>query len=110
MDFGNGRSRKPMCDRAMEILRRAGQIRCTGSAVVGILQVAMGEYDGFIHMRLHPWDYAAAQLVAEEAGGMASRLDGSPLGLFDGGKGVLITNSAIHQEMLSLVANKESLV
>ncbi len=54
-------------------------------------------------MSLHPWDYAAGQVIVEEAGGIATRLDGSPFKLFDGREGVLITNGAIHDEMLKLI-------
>jgi myo-inositol-1(or 4)-monophosphatase len=66
--------------------------------------VASGDAEGFLHMTLHPWDYAAAQLIAEEAGAMATRLDGSPLQVFDGKQGVLITNGAIHKNVLSLLS------
>jgi len=89
--------------RAGDVLRKAGQVRCQGAAVMGICQVASGDVDGFLHIGLEPWDFAAAQLIAEEAGAMATRLDGEPLRVFDGKRGVLISNGAIHKTLLSLI-------
>ncbi len=103
MDFGAPDERRSLLRRAADLLRKAGQIRCQGSAVVGICQVASGEADGYVHVGLHPWDYAAAQLIAEEAGAMATRLDGAPLRIFDGKKGALITNGAIHKTILDMI-------
>jgi myo-inositol-1(or 4)-monophosphatase len=65
--------------------------------------IAMGEAEAYVHLGLNPWDYAAAQLIVEEAGGMATRLDGKPLGVFDGGRGVLITNGAVHGALLKMI-------
>ncbi len=103
IDFSTMEDRRRLVRRGVEVLRKAGQIRCQGSAVVGICQVATGDVDGYLHMSLYPWDYAAAQLIAEEAGAMATRLKGEPLGVFDGKQGVLISNGAIHNAMLELI-------
>lgn len=103
IDFSVMEDRRMFMERASDIMLRAGQIRCCGAAVGGICQVASGESEAYLHMTLHPWDYAAAQLIAEEAGGMATRLDGSPLRVFDGRQGVLISNGAVHWEILSVI-------
>lgn len=75
-------------------------MRCHGSAVASIAQVATGDIDAYVHMTLSPWDFAAGLLIVEEAGGIASRHDGAPLRVFDGKKGVIISNTALHQESL----------
>jgi len=103
LDFGGVEDRTAWLDRGQEVFRAAGQLRCHGSAVVSIGQIASADLDAFVHMTLNPWDYAAAQLIVEESGGMASRLDGKPLKLFDGKQGVLISNGAIHKEILRLL-------
>lgn len=103
LDFGGMEDRAAWLERGQEIIRQSGQLRGYGSAVSAISQIASGDLDAFVHMTLNPWDYAAAQLLVEEAGGMASRLDGKPLHLFDGKLGVLISNGAIHKEMLRLI-------
>jgi len=103
VDFGGPTERRRLLRQTGELMAASGQVRCHGSAVASICQIATGDMDAFVHATLHPWDYAAAQLIVEEAGGRSSRLDGSPLELFDGRKGVLITNGALHDEMLALI-------
>ncbi len=104
IDFSSMENRRSLLRRASDIMRKAGRVRSQGSAVVGICQVATGDVDAYLHMGLHPWDYAAAQLIAEEAGALATRLDGKTLRLFDNKKGVLISNGAIHKSALSLLS------
>ena len=103
IDFGVPEERRSLIKHAGDIIRQVGQVRCQGAAVMGICQVASGDVDGFLHIGLEPWDFAAAQLIAEEAGAVATRLDGHPLRVFDGKRGVLITNGAIHKGMLALI-------
>lgn len=105
IDFSGIEDRALFINRALEVLKKVGQVRCQGSAAVGICQVATGDVDGYLHMSLSPWDYAAAQLIAEEAGGFSTRLDGAPLRLFDGKEGVLITNGALHKATLALITS-----
>lgn len=103
LDFGGVEDRGAWLERGKELINQGGQLRCHGSAVAALAQVASGDLDAFVHMTLNPWDYAAGMLVVEEAGGMCSRLDGKPLRLFDGKGGVLISNGAIHKEILRLI-------
>jgi myo-inositol-1(or 4)-monophosphatase len=57
---------------ALEWIGRAGQecrtIRAIGSAALGLCYLAAGRLDVYFHTALFPWDGAAAQLIAEEAG------------------------------------------
>ena len=105
IDFSGAEDKKAFLSRATGVIRQTGQIRCQGSAVGGICQIATGDVDGYLHMFLKPWDYAAAQLIAEEAGAVATRLDGSPLRVFDGRDGVLISNGAVHEALLGCVTH-----
>jgi myo-inositol-1(or 4)-monophosphatase len=45
------------------------------------------------------WDYAAALTILNEAGGKATRWDGSPLDHTHSGT-ILVTNGLLHDEML----------
>lgn len=101
VDFSSAKNRRSILRRGAKLIREAAQLRSHGSAVVAICQVATGDSDAYIHPGLHPWDYAAAQLIAEEAGALATRLDGSPLRVFDKKKGVLISNGALHETLLN---------
>jgi myo-inositol-1(or 4)-monophosphatase len=83
--------------RQFAAVRRAGAgIRRCGAAAVDLCYLADGRYEGFWEGFLSPWDYAAGWLVAEEAGGVARRLDGGPLGLEAGS--LLVAN---HPDTLS---------
>ncbi|NLN93523.1 MAG: inositol monophosphatase [Candidatus Hydrogenedens sp.] len=100
IDFSSAKNRRSILRRGRKIMREVAKLRSHGSAVVAICQVATGDSDAYIHPGLHPWDFAAAQLIAEEAGALATRLNGEPLRVFDKKKGVLISNGALHQTLL----------
>jgi myo-inositol-1(or 4)-monophosphatase len=59
-------------------------VRRLGSAALDLAYVAAGRLDGFWERGLHAWDVAAGKVLVEEAGGIATRFDGSPLDLFGG--------------------------
>ena len=55
-------------------------VRRFGSAVIDLLDLACGKVDIFCEMRLSPWDYAAAGLIASEAGAIVTDMNGNKLG------------------------------
>jgi histidinol-phosphatase len=63
--------------------------------------VARGAGEAMLEPDLNIWDYAALQVVVEEAGGRMTQLDGSPTK--DGGS-VLTTNGLLHDELISHLA------
>ena len=85
-------------DRHFAILRhlydRCLDYRRFASAALDCCMVACGRAEIFFECRLSPWDYAAGSLIAQEAGGVAVRLDGSFLDPLRPGS-VFITNAAI---------------
>lgn len=66
-----------------ELLPIVLDFRRSGSAALDICYLAAGRADVFFEACLRPWDYAAAALIAQEAGGVISALDGSPLRYID---------------------------
>jgi myo-inositol-1(or 4)-monophosphatase len=52
-------------------------VRRPGSAALDLCDVAAGRTDGFWELRLAPWDIAAGTLIAREAGGLVTGLDGA---------------------------------
>jgi len=103
IDFSIPSHREETLRRGRRLIIEAGQIRCHCSAVVAMCSIASGDADIFFHVELSPWDYAASQVILEEAGGKTTRPDGSPLRPFDGGRGVLATNGAVHAQTLALL-------
>jgi myo-inositol-1(or 4)-monophosphatase len=82
-------------DRMMGLARA---VRRDGSAALDLCYVAAGRADGFWEEILQPWDMHAGRLMVTEAGGRATRLDGSPLDLGRGG--IVATNGRIQEELL----------
>jgi histidinol-phosphatase len=63
--------------------------------------VARGSADVMVELELATWDWAALQVVVQEAGGRMSRFDGKPL--VHGGT-VLSTNGILHDEVVARLA------
>jgi myo-inositol-1(or 4)-monophosphatase len=104
VDYGGSKDRVETVDRTSEFIKHIGQVRCHCAAVVGLCSVATGDLDVYVHMNLAPWDYAASRIILEEAGGIATRLDGSPLSLWEQRGGFLASNNVIHAELVSMLA------
>ena len=62
------------------VLPAVRDIRRLGSAALDICAVAAGLVDGYYEAGMHPWDWAAAALIATEAGARVGGLDGRPPG------------------------------
>ena len=57
----------------------ASDYRRFGSAVLEICSIASGKAEVYFELKLMPWDYAAASLILEEAGGKISTINGDVL-------------------------------
>lgn len=64
---------------AKELYLRSLCVRECGSAALDLAAIAAGRNCIYVEMRLQPWDYAAASLVIEEAGGKITQCDGTPI-------------------------------
>jgi len=54
-------------------------IRSCGSAAIDLSRIASGANVVYVEMLLQPYDYAASAVIIEEAGGVISQIDGSPI-------------------------------
>lgn len=81
-----GREERPR-SFALEWLNRAGRecrtVRALGSAALGLCYLAAGELDVYFHGALKPWDGAAGQVIAEEAGACLFNFAGNPWGYLE---------------------------
>jgi myo-inositol-1(or 4)-monophosphatase len=74
------------------VLPASGGVRRGGSAALDLCYLAEGILDGFWEEDyLSPWDVAAGLVILREAGGLATRLDGSEIDLENGS--ILAANS-----------------
>lgn len=75
---------------AQTIFQSCGDIRRSGSAALDLCYLAAGRCEGFFEMVLSPWDYAAASVLIQEAGGMIDAIApdawgyGKPIGIVAG--------------------------
>lgn len=83
--FGCARYNQSDTDRLFHVLPelfgRSLAIRCGGSAALDLCRVAAGASVIYMEMKLNPYDYAAASVIIEEAGGVITQLDGSEITL-----------------------------
>ncbi len=63
-------------DIIYDIYMDCNDVRRTGSAAVELCLMAAGFAELYFEMRLMPWDYAAAGLILQEAGGAICGFDG----------------------------------
>ncbi len=61
-------SREPHLDLFRMLANNTKKVRINGAAALDLCRVADGTADGFLETDIHLWDYAAAGLIAEQAG------------------------------------------
>lgn len=66
---------------AKEMYLRSLSIRDGGSAALDLCRVAAGSNVVYLELMLQPYDYAAASVIIEEAGGVIAQVDGAPITL-----------------------------
>ncbi|NCC83930.1 MAG: inositol monophosphatase [Clostridia bacterium] len=59
-----------------EVQKRVTDLRRFGAASLDLCYIASGRQGGFCEWRLQPWDFAAGQLIAREAGAIVTTMDG----------------------------------
>lgn len=70
----------------------ATDFRRFGSAVIELCNIACGRAEVYFELKLQPWDYAAAMLIVEEAGGKVSQISGENV-RFDKPISILASNN-----------------
>jgi myo-inositol-1(or 4)-monophosphatase len=93
--------------RFLHVINHAQTVHRSGSAALNLAYVAAGRLDGYWSTSLKAWDMAAGVLIAREAGGRATRMDGSRLDLAV--PDILCTNgTALHEELSLRLGEAES--
>ncbi len=81
--FGTAPYYTQLQDRTFEIARKllplCVDLRRSGTAAWDMCCVAMGRCSLYFELRIQLWDYAAAALIAEEAGCTVTDIEGNPL-------------------------------
>jgi len=90
--------RMDACMRNMDAYRRGG------SAALDLAYVAAGRLDVYWEAGLRSWDIAAGYLLVQEAGGLATDLNGATVDLEKGD--ILATNPNLHASVRQLLSVK----
>lgn len=97
-----GKPDHPLFAREMALLTEAtAGIRRTGACSVDMAWVAAGRWDAYWERALMAWDMAPGVILVQEAGGVATSVDGSPLDLHGGN--VCVSNGAIQQPLMDVL-------
>lgn len=106
IEFGAGSSRKNEADIsfkiAKDIFMDAIDLRRICSSALAISYIAAKRVDGYFERELKPWDYAAASLILQEAGGMITDWQGNRL-QFDRPSSIVASNQKNHEYLLNKV-------
>ena len=100
---------KAVISRLENILPNIRDIRRLGSPALDICWVACGRMQGFYEGELHPWDVAAAKLIAIEAGartGYYSAKQGINIPDDINGDSIIISSPEIFDEFQKTLKNK----
>lgn len=76
-------------------------LRRLGAAALDLCYIGCGRASGFWEFELNVWDFAAAKLIIEEAGGKVSTKEGSGVSLEK--SYVVASNGKIHDKMLEVL-------
>lgn len=100
---------EPMIKRVHAVLSNCADIRRLGSAALDICFLAMGRLDGY-YESLSIWDFAAAQLIAKEAGAHFGHFSPVPESIdpqfYD--RDILIANPSIYSQLLALLQSVDN--
>ena len=86
------------CETLKQIFFACEDIRRIGSAAIELAYVAAGRVDIYLERNLKPWDYAAAIVIIEEAGGIITDYEGGAIDIAKPSD-ILAANKTVHQKL-----------
>lgn len=92
-------------DIIKETFMQCNDIRRFGACAPELCYLAAGRCELYFEYQLSMWDYAAASLIVQEAGGVIANLDGQAL-TFDKHYGILAANNQDNMDRLVAIVNK----
>lgn len=80
------------------LIKEARGTRSYGSAALELAYLAEGIADGYLTMKLAPWDLAAGLIMLDEVGGKATKADGGEIDMLVNNS-LLASKPSIHEEI-----------
>ncbi len=106
VEFGANVSNKKMADKnfalAKKVFTECLDIRRNCSSALAICYIADGRIDGYFERALKVWDYCAASLILEEAGGKISQWNGEKLPFVEPTT-IVVGNPDTHKYLLEIL-------
>ena len=106
ISFGSSPYEKEKADTLFPIFRNifihTADFRRSASAALDLCYVAAGRVDGFLEYNLKAWDYAAASLIIEEAGGRITDWNARPVSCL-ANSCILAATPEIYEELRSFL-------
>ena len=90
------------CETLKQVFFACEDIRRIGSAAIELAFVAAGRVDIYLERNLKPWDYAAAIVIIEEAGGIITDYAGEPIDISKPSD-ILAGNKVVHEKLRKTV-------
>jgi myo-inositol-1(or 4)-monophosphatase len=98
--FGYQRERRrAQAARLAALIGEVRDVRRLGSAAIDLCLVACGRLDAYYERHLNAWDVAAGELIAREAGAIATDFSGGP----SRPEELLVATPGIHADLLRLL-------
>jgi myo-inositol-1(or 4)-monophosphatase len=91
--------RREQGQRFAALIPQVRDVRRFGAASTDLCHLACGRLDVYYEQWLAPWDWAAGELIAREAGCRTGGFDGGPLGHSE----LLASNSVLFPQMVELL-------
>lgn len=89
----------------IDAIHQIALIRRSGSSVLDLCYVAKGALEGFVEWRLNSWDFAAAMLIVEEAGGMITTVEGAPIIIdYKEKSSIVASNTIVHKDLIKWIS------
>ncbi|MBE3594302.1 MAG: inositol monophosphatase [Candidatus Carbobacillus altaicus] len=92
-----------LLDHVYTIARRSRGIRALGAAALEMAYVAAGRIDAFLSLKLSPWDFAAAKLLVEEAGGVVRSFTGDAVPIAPPEHGLIAARTSLLPELMDIL-------
>ena len=91
--------RRRQAERVVDVITEVRDIRRLGAASVDLCHAAAGRVDAYFEEFLGPWDLAAGELIAREAGCRTGDFDGGPARPSE----VLVATPALFDQLAELI-------
>ena len=91
------------CETLKQIFFACEDIRRIGSAAIELAYVAAGRVNIYLERNLKPWDYAAAIVILEEAGGIITDYEGNAIDISKPSD-ILAANKIVHKKLRETIS------